>query len=624
MKYNLVLDIIVSDCERGVDTTKNSAERIDYIVEYISAYESKIKLANKKGLFDNATLFELFAINVCGLWFGQKFYNLNEKCSNYPYVDLVSEDNTKYVQVSTIQDVGGKIQSTLKKIRDSKDGRYKNLQQVFFFVLNNQSVEQVTDYTGQNKIGNIDFEKAKHLITTQDVVVRAKNDLTFQIALHNLLKSDDTKIAEISSKLLAQFRDSREIGLNNITSLINGEYEIDRTALISKIRAENQQFISIRGEAGSGKSVVCKKFVENEQNLLYARAERFAEETDINNIWHLNLADALLYLQGKPVTFFVDSLEFIADAPCTKLDLLQSLYELAKEHSNVRIITSCRSCDETKFLKIDSKYAVTPYLVEPLTAEEIYPITIQYPVIFSFLKDKSYSTLISLPFYINLIVSNVADYGSVSDENALRDYIWENVICLRNKASKYHLSFNDVAREVTNLTFSRAQNYSLGVRKESINQGVLSALISEGVLIENGHGVRLRYDIFEDICFEKEFDNAFISCRGEYDAFFGHIEKIGRCSYRRYQIWIANKILSKENREKFLYKLIATSKIPTHWSQQTIIGLTKSRFCAPFFEDQTDSITANNKLQEFIDVTNLYAFSPEIWSKRSIISTIPQ
>ena len=121
---------LFGECQKdGVDTMMNSAERIDYIIEYISAYESKIKLANKNGLFDSATLFELFAINVCGLWFGQKFYNLNEKRSNYPYVDLVSEDNAVYVQVSTIQNIAGKIQSTLKKIRDSKDSRFEKLRQ---------------------------------------------------------------------------------------------------------------------------------------------------------------------------------------------------------------------------------------------------------------------------------------------------------------------------------------------------------------------------------------------------------------------------------------------------------------------------------------------------------------
>lgn len=622
LKYHIVLDIITVAFKRGVDTMMNSTERMDYIIEYISAYESKIKLANKNGLFDTATLFELFAINVCELWFGQKFYNLNTKQSNYPYVDLVSEDNSVYVQVSTAQDVASKIKSTLEKIRDSKDNRFESLQKVFFFTLNNGSVDQVKNYTEENKIGKIDFEKDKHLITTQNVVARAKSNLDFQTALYELLEKDNTKISELSSKLITQFHDSKEIGLNNITSLINGEYEIDRSPLINRIKDADKQFISIRGEAGSGKSVVCKKLVENEQYLLYARAERFVEESDIDNIWHIPIADALRYLHDKSIIFFVDSLEFIADAPSTKLDLLQSLYELVKGHPKAKIITSCRSSDETSFIKIDSKYTVMPFLVEPLTAEEIHPITKKYPIVKAFFKDNAYSALISIPFYINLIVSNVTDYASISDENALREHIWENVICLGNKASKHGLSFDKIAQEITMLTFARAQSFSLGVSKERIDQAVLNALISEGILIVNGHGVRLKYDIFEDICFEKEFDNAFIACRGEYGVFFDRIADFGRCSYRRYQIWIANKILSKENREKFLYNLISTTQIPAHWSQQTIIGLTKSRFCAPFFEEQTENIIANNKLQEFIDITNLYAFSPEVWGTEAAPSLL--
>lgn len=590
----------------------NSAERMDYIIAYISAYEEKIALANKNGLFDSATLFELFAINVCELWFGQKFHNLNEKRSNYPYVDLVSEDFTTYVQISTAQNIKSKIKTTLEKIKGSDDKRFETIREVFFFVLSNDSVNRVPDYTGKNRIGHIDFEKDKHLITTQMVVTRAKNCLDFQTALYELLKKDNAKISKITSKLLEQFRCSKEIGLNNITSLIHGEYEIDRTPLLNKIKSTNNPFISIRGEAGSGKSVVCKKLVENEPYLLYARAERFVEESDIDQIWHLCIADALLYLQGKPVIFFIGSLEFIADAPSTKLDLLQSLYELVKNYPNARIITSCRSSDETAFIKIDSKYSVMPFLVEPLTAKEIYPIAQKYPVIQAFLRDHSYSALISTPFYINLIVSNVTDYTSISDENALRSCIWENVICLKNKASKYGLSFDKIAQEVTRLTFARSQNYCLGISKESLDQAVFDALISEGVLVENGHGVRLKYDIFEDICFEKEFDRLFTACRGEYGIFFNHIAEFGRCSYRRYQIWISNKILSKENRQKFLYHLISTTKIPALWSQQTIIGLTKSRFCTAFFEEQADKIVVNNKLQEFIDITNLYAFSPEV------------
>ncbi|MEA4895911.1 MAG: SMEK domain-containing protein [Oscillospiraceae bacterium] len=88
---------------------KASCERMDYIVEYLSTYENKIKAANKLGLFDAAKMFELFAQNVSALWFGQPFTNLNAEVSNYPYVDLIAEDKTVFVQVSTTQDIAQKV-----------------------------------------------------------------------------------------------------------------------------------------------------------------------------------------------------------------------------------------------------------------------------------------------------------------------------------------------------------------------------------------------------------------------------------------------------------------------------------------------------------------------------------
>ena len=87
----------------------NSEIRINFISEYLSAYENKIKLLNSEGLFDAAKLFELFAIEVGSLYFGQKLENLNIEKFNYPTVDLISEDKTFYVQVSTVKDIPNKI-----------------------------------------------------------------------------------------------------------------------------------------------------------------------------------------------------------------------------------------------------------------------------------------------------------------------------------------------------------------------------------------------------------------------------------------------------------------------------------------------------------------------------------
>lgn len=76
---------------------KNSAEKIEFITDYISAYEQKITVLNKNGLFNSAKLFELFAIEISSLYYGQKFSNLNIDTQNYPCVDLISEDNGIYI-----------------------------------------------------------------------------------------------------------------------------------------------------------------------------------------------------------------------------------------------------------------------------------------------------------------------------------------------------------------------------------------------------------------------------------------------------------------------------------------------------------------------------------------------
>ena len=62
----------------------------------------------------------------------------------------MSNDGNIYVQVSTAQNLSTKIKSTLEKIRDDKNKRFKNLEQVFFFVLNNESVDDIKDFCENN------------------------------------------------------------------------------------------------------------------------------------------------------------------------------------------------------------------------------------------------------------------------------------------------------------------------------------------------------------------------------------------------------------------------------------------------------------------------------------------
>jgi hypothetical protein len=577
---------------------KNSDERIQFIADYISAYEEKIKLLNSNGLFDAAKLFELFAIEVGSLYFGQKLSNLNIDTYTYPCVDLISEDKQTYIQVSTAKDIPAKIKTTLENIRDSKRVEINTLTNVKFFMLNNDSVDKVKDYTGNDQIGSISFTKANDLITTKDILQKATVNLDFQIALYELLKREIESIKDNSYKFQEAIENSKSVGLGNIDCKINNEYEIDRSELISKIKAENHKNISIQGGAGSGKSVLCKKIVEGEANLIYARAERFLEETDINNIWGFNVRQTLEYLNGKPVVFFIDSLEFIADIR-TKFDLLCVLYECTKKYPATKIITSCRTSDKNAFMKIESNYLVHSYEVTELTIAEQLAIAKKYSIIKKMLEMNSYAELLKSPFYINLIVSKITDIDNISDENQLREYIWQHIICLGD---------SEIKKVVESIVFTRAKDFSLGATSTDYDTKTIKSLVSKGVLVSNGKSVRLKYDIFEDICFEQHLNNEFNKCKGKYNEFFDEIETFGRCIYRRYQIWISNKLLAESNREKFLFELVFSAKMPQDWRKQTEIGLVKSRYCGQFFSEYGQTIIKNGMLNDFIKTINLYAF----------------
>lgn len=208
-------------------------ERLSFIIEYMTSYEEKIRMANKKGLFDAAKMFELFAIEVCNIWFNQTFYNMNIGTSTYPYIDLMSENKEILVQVSTAQDVPQKIKSTLEKIKNNTDQKYSDINNVIFFVLSNDSIANIKKYIGNNQIGNIPFTVKNNLITTNDIITKAENDFEFQKKLYEVLKREYDNI-NVNLTNFEQALECSRSGLANIEELINGEYKIDRNKFLEK------------------------------------------------------------------------------------------------------------------------------------------------------------------------------------------------------------------------------------------------------------------------------------------------------------------------------------------------------------------------------------------------------
>ena len=48
-------------------------EKMSFVADHLACLEAKIRLLNRIGLFDEAKMFETFAVKACSLYFGQSF-----------------------------------------------------------------------------------------------------------------------------------------------------------------------------------------------------------------------------------------------------------------------------------------------------------------------------------------------------------------------------------------------------------------------------------------------------------------------------------------------------------------------------------------------------------------------
>lgn len=246
------------------------------------------------------------------------------------------------------------VQVCLDRFKTDMGDKYKD------HIFSKEEIQDIIrGFFEQNRELRIGNEEKKQMTQIIEDILYAYNEYAKSLmssgerTLHNTLSSDFSKIMdklgmieeqprkENIKKFLRAIEISKEIELENIEELINGEYEIDRSEIIETIQAGREKLVSIQGNAGSGKSVVCKKLLKGKEYVLVTRAENLSTGKKVNELWDCDVEDAILWLENKPLYIFIDAIEFIADCGDNAFPLLQEIYRLADKYSNVYIITSC-------------------------------------------------------------------------------------------------------------------------------------------------------------------------------------------------------------------------------------------------------------------------------------------
>lgn len=580
-------------------------EKKKYIIETLKNYNNQVKTLNKLGLLDEAKHFELFAIELARILFETDFKNANLERSNEPYIDLKSIDETLVVQVSTVVDCQRKINDTLKKFYSQENVK----QNIKFILLSEIEIANINiKKTYQN------FNKETDIINLNVIFNKLDYELDFVNNLYEIIFDFFDKVT-VNLDSYKEALDKSSYDLSQISSSINDEFKIDRTVLIEKIKKSNKPNIIIVGKPGSGKSALCKDLLFKE-NTLYTRAEKFIEYDKLNDIWGFNFSQIALFSGEKQINIFIDSLESIMNIG-DKNNLLGYLIEKCKNYNNIKLYFTCRRDDVNSILKIEKLENIELILLNNLDTVEIELLKEKYPILNNYDK-KNYRDLLGNLWYVNMIVKMLNEDEISLSELELRVKIWDDVCSDKSNPKK-----NTERKNTLNaIILERVKNNKVFVKKDNFNEEIISKLLSDDILIENQSrtGVKLKYDIFEDLFFERELDYIYESTKENIVMFFEQLDKHGKYIYRKFKNWLDYKLLNIDLIDNLIEKTFFDIESKGKWYNYTIIGLVKSDNCEYFF-NKYRSLLLNNDyiyLSKLIEYINLYCFDLNHTYKNSI------
>lgn len=599
--------------------------KIDYIKSHLAGYESIIKSSISNGLLDEAVLFEEFARKICEFYFEQSFINLNSIKLGWKCVDLVSQDKTIYVQVSATKYTNLKIKETNKKLSELKkenDVNVAGIKRIVFFLLNSVELKSIDE----TLVYDIVFKPKEDIVTFDTIFNKIKNDETFRNNVFNYIHSEEESVKDLDTKLFDISQKAKNIYLTDIENTIgDGSFHIDRTTLLENIKKSKNRIVVISGAAGVGKSAVCKEIIRDSCIILFARAEEVINSKNINDLWNVNVREVLKYTGNKEVVMCIDSLEFVADSLC-KDKLLEEIFFLTKEFNYLKIFVTCRTREKDCFSNLFTKYkdSMSVFTVDKLTSEEKKNILNHFPTLKKL--SKKFIDLIDTPLYADIIIKQTIT-DKIANETELKNVIYKKCICLKDK--KAIKKKKQIEKAIRLIVVERAKTRKLGIDQSLLDDYVLEVLLNNGVIINKQYGVRLKYDLFEDICFGHYFNEDF-AIKNSVDSFFINLEKkFGSTTLRRYQIWIDD--LVKEGNHNMVIDIVLNSH-NEEYLKNTIIGLMVSdnseAILNEFFDnnglDYKKCIDiCNDFAYELSSVAGQYLFKPIGIGRATLINRIP-
>ncbi len=390
----------------------NRSEKLAKIKNYLSEVERSIEFDTRANLFDINKHCENFYCGLLNIIYGLSLKNANVESKNYISVDLIDKNNSIYIQV-TSTNTRNKVQSTIDKFikkefyKDNKlqiliicgkKGKYKkkfNTHKKFTFDSSRDIIDNRDLYS---TINNLDIEKIDQALEYLKSEIDAKYKF---INLNTFSKIDKIETSFFSQRLIYKASDYKKDG-----------YFSPYKALKIETALENNNRIVIIGDAGTGKSEICKNVV----NTINSHKNCFAFYFDLLNYTGEeieNLKPSLYKdLLNEYITFVLDGYDEIINSQ--KQIFIKKIQKFILANNNVKIIITSR----TNFYKFENKYSTIrefePYYLLDFDDKNIKDVAKNYDVNFDDLildiRKNNLGYTMANPFYAIFLIDYYATH----------------------------------------------------------------------------------------------------------------------------------------------------------------------------------------------------------------------
>jgi ABC-type oligopeptide transport system ATPase subunit len=385
--------------------------------------------------------------------------------------------------------------------------------------------------------------------------------------------------------------------LNKIQSDISGiQLTRNLTDLsVTELINENQ-FIFIDGEAGSGKSAYAKQILELLENtcIISFSADQFLKSSLINTLHEINVDLSIeeIFSEFKEFTnklIYIDSFEKLLEGDA---EAFRELISILRKSKDIKLIISCRSyaLEILKFNYFDNQLLqnnATVINVPKLTDEELNYFVQNIPELKSIVQNENLVEIIRIPKYLALsqkLISISNNDLSHVDIIAFKNKLWKNVVGGTNG-----LLEEKRQNAFVNIAVKRAKNLTLLTSANEFDSEIIYKLKADGILFEENNLYAPSHDIFEDWGLIKYINSLKID-NPKIDDFYKTLSNEPAIR-RGFRLWVESKI---EESESWIYNLVIETinngSIENHWKDEVLIAIIKSDLCGKFFTEHKDEL----------------------------------